>query len=268
MALPPRLLVLSKESRAEFGVLKRASARLKPRHPLPSSKVWKDSPFAWIRQRHIKARGQIGEELIAEWCASREVDCQPAAGSHVDRSIGASKVEIKLATLSKAGDYTFNQLRRQRYAYVILLGLSPATAHCWVIKKSDLWVRGRVGLRKQHGGQAARDTWMLKIRPGREPKWLLTTASQSLHDESTGGASVSSPDAFGARLESAHPASATTEPPRCRCRRRVRLRDRRSATWQRRGQRSIRSLRRCDGPVDRAAARARGHGSPCGGNQR
>ena len=81
-------------------------------------------------------------------------------------------MEVKLATLSAAGTFTFNQLRRQKYQYVVLLGVAPTFAHCWVIKKSDLWVRGRVGPRKQHGGQAARDTWMLNVAPGYEPKWL------------------------------------------------------------------------------------------------
>lgn len=167
--------------RAEFGVLKRASARIARKHPMPSSRAWRNSPFAWIRRRGIKARGQIGEELIAEWCARRGISCVPIAAPHADLLIGSSQVEIKLATLSANGDYTFNQLRKQKYAFVVLLGLSPASAHCWIIKKRHLWSVVREGLRKQHGGQAARDTWMLKVRPGAEPGWLRTRGG-SLED--------------------------------------------------------------------------------------
>ena len=130
-------------------------------------------PFAWIKTRPSRQVGSIGEQLVTGWCAAKGFDVVRTGDSDADRIINGKRVEIKFSTLWASGDYVFQQIRDQRYDYVLLLGLSPFIASCWVIPKPVLMDDApKVGLAYQHGGQAGRDTRWLRFRAEMPPSWL------------------------------------------------------------------------------------------------
>jgi hypothetical protein len=130
---------------------------------------WAGSPFAWIKTMRSRRIGKIGEQLVSGWCAAKGFDVIRSPDAEADRIIGGLRMEIKFSTLWESGTYTFQQLRNQRYDYAICLGLSPFSAHCWVIPKDVLLQN----LRPQHGGAAGRDTrWLQNLNPQSPPGWL------------------------------------------------------------------------------------------------
>jgi hypothetical protein len=144
---------------------------------------WADSPFAWILGLPSRQKGTIGERLVASWCTSKGLDVIRSHNSDADRIIEGSPVEIKFSTLwSKAPLYKFQQIRDQDYEYAICLGISPFTAHCWVIPK-DVIMRHATS---QHGGSRGHDTRWLTVYPNNPTVWLeeyggtLETASKVL----------------------------------------------------------------------------------------
>lgn len=149
------------------------SATLKGDYVDPEENLWEGSPFAWIRTRPSRQRGKIGEQLVAGWCAAKELNVLVTGDAEADRIINGKRVEIKFSTLWGMGGYKFQQLRNQNYQYVICLGLSPFNAHCWVIPKSILM--GPVkqpGVTGQHAGRMGTDTAWLSVSVRSPHRWL------------------------------------------------------------------------------------------------
>ena len=93
--------------------------------------------------------------------------------TEADRVIGGKRFEIKGSTLWKNGRYTFQQIRKQNYAALICLGISPSDAHCWIIPKRvvlEQWEAGAI--KPQHGGQRGKDTAWLKVHPAKPQEWM------------------------------------------------------------------------------------------------
>ena len=66
--------------------------------------------------------------------------------------------------LWEQGTYTFEQIRRkENYDYLFFLGISPFTAHAWIISKTDALNVAT----KQHG----EDTKWLQIDPNDNERW-------------------------------------------------------------------------------------------------
>jgi hypothetical protein len=134
---------------------------------------WEGSPFHWIKSRPSRQVGAIGEQLIAGWCAAKGLDVVRSGDSDADRVINNKRTEIKFSTLWASGDYVFQQIRDQRYDVVVLLGLSPFAASCWVVPKAVLVEHPlRPGLSHQHGGQRGQDTIWLRFRASNPPGWM------------------------------------------------------------------------------------------------
>lgn len=133
---------------------------------------WASSPFAWIRQRPSRQVGKIGEQLISEWCKEKGLIISKSGDSECDLVINDKRVEVKLSTLWESGVYTFQQIRDQNYEYAILLGLSPACAHCWVVSKK-LLKSYVIGHTPQHTGKVGTDTFWLSFPFDDPPSWLL-----------------------------------------------------------------------------------------------
>ena len=133
--------------------------------------AWEGSPFAWLRRRPSRQRGSIGEQLVAGWCAARNLNVARAPDSECDRLIESYRTEIKFSTLWASGGYKFQQFRDQRYDMAICLGVTPFDAHCWVIPKHIL-EQYVIGHTPQHGGRAGTDTAWLSVRPEAPPGWL------------------------------------------------------------------------------------------------
>lgn len=130
---------------------------------------WQHSPFRWlvvgIPSRTV---GKIGEELVLRFCKYYGIAIDKAPDSEADLIINNCRVEVKFSTLWRNGIYTFQQIRDQSYQYIVALGVSPDTAHCWVIPKSVAWSNAA----KQHGGQQGNDTRWIQIDPKNPPAWI------------------------------------------------------------------------------------------------
>jgi hypothetical protein len=132
---------------------------------------WAGSPFAWIRTLPSRQRGKIGEQLVAGWCAAKGLDVIGSGDSEADRVIAGWRVEVKFSTLWASGVYKFQQIRDQRYDYVICLGLAPFDARCWLIPKSVLREHV-IGHTPQHAGRRGTDTFWLSLSAANPPEWL------------------------------------------------------------------------------------------------
>ena len=149
------------------------AARLRSRyeHDFPQ---WQGSPFVWIKGGlPSRTKGALAEELVAEWCRSRNFIVKRSPDRECDRVIGGLRTEIKFSTLWEPGGfYKFQQFRNQRYEIAVCLGISPFNAHCWVIPKVVL-LEHVIGHTPQHGGAAGSDTAWLQVVPERTQQWLV-----------------------------------------------------------------------------------------------
>lgn len=151
----------------EFNEIAQISRMLKEEYRQESA-MWTGSPFEWITHMPSRSRGAIGEKIISMWLASYDFNISRSPDSEADRIIEGKRVEIKFSTLWKSGTYTFQQIREQNYDFVVMLGLSPQDAYCWVINKSDiikLWKIDHI-IEGQHTGREGGDTAWLHIKPG------------------------------------------------------------------------------------------------------
>ena len=135
---------------------------------------WEGSPFEWIKKLHIKSIGQAGEKMVARFLHGHGFLVTEASGTQADIEVNGKRVEVKTATMSGDGKYTFNQIRNQRYDILLCLGLSPKDAHIWVTCKKDIndgnfptqksVSVGGYSFGPQHGGKSGNaNTWMLVL---------------------------------------------------------------------------------------------------------
>lgn len=135
-------------------------------------RAWKESPFAWVKGGITsRQKGKIGEEIVSFFLRENGFDVVSSPDSEADLVVDGKRVEVKFSTLWSGGMYTFQQLRNQNYDLVFCLGISPGTAHAWVMKKADIvWDE----LRNQHGGAAGSDTWWISFTPPDTPhSWMV-----------------------------------------------------------------------------------------------
>ncbi|MGH9894733.1 MAG: hypothetical protein ACREA0_22685 [bacterium] len=131
--------------------------------------LYAGSPFEWIRKiASSRRRGKAGEVLAAAWLGRLGFDVGPPVSSGHDRLVNSRKVEIKFSTLWNGSNYVFQQLRDQDYELVVLMGLSPTTAHAWIVPKADA-IANSV---PQHGGAAGTDTRWIAFPADTPPGWL------------------------------------------------------------------------------------------------
>lgn len=150
-------------------ILAGLAAGLQVEYESTDQDTWAGSPFAWISHRSSRQKGKIGEQLLAGWCAARELNVVRSPDHEADRIIEGHRVEIKCSMRWRNGSYTFQQIRDQDYEYLVCLGLSPFDAHAWIFRKAELPFRL---LKHQHGGRAGRDTWWLSFPSDRPPEWI------------------------------------------------------------------------------------------------
>lgn len=153
-------------------ILVALSQSIKGEYVNPASDPWVGSPFEWIlRIRSSRQRGKIGEQLIAGWAATRELNVVRSPNSESDRVIENKKVEVKFSTLWTNGQYVFQQIRDQDYDFLICLGLSPYSAQAWIVSKSQL-LRDIIGnsSHSQHRGRQGSDTYWIAFKPNNPPE--------------------------------------------------------------------------------------------------
>lgn len=132
---------------------------------------WKDSPFEWVLRLPAGTKGKLGKQLVIQWCALKGLAVDKSPDSESDMLINRHRVEVKFSTLWEKGFYKFQQIRDQNYEYSICLGISPFTAHCWVVSKKILKenVIGHLG---QHTGSHGQETAWFSVNPENPPEWL------------------------------------------------------------------------------------------------
>lgn len=129
---------------------------------------WIGSPFEWLMSLPSRSRGAAGEAIVANWLAISGCNVEKPMNSGHDRLINGHKVEIKLSTLWRGGNYVWQQLRDQDYEFVLLLGLSPHGASAWCVPKRIAHDESI----PQHGGSTGTDTRWLTIRASNTPPWM------------------------------------------------------------------------------------------------
>lgn len=132
---------------------------------------WHNSRFEWIINLPSGSKGKLGKLLVQQWCALKGLSVDKSPDSQADLLINGHRVEIKFSTLWKNGIYKFQQIRDQNYDYCIFIGISPSTAHCWVIKKSIL-LKHVIGHLGQHTGLKGKDTAWVAVNPNDPPPYI------------------------------------------------------------------------------------------------
>lgn len=157
----------------EVEILASCAATLREDYLDPDENIWQESPFAWIRVRPSRQKGAIGEKLISGYLATKGFDVIRSPDREADRIIGGKRAEIKMSFLWENGSYTFQQIRDQNYEFMICLGISPFSAHCWVLPKRMIMTLRKEGkISPQHGGKGGVDTAWLIVNPKTIPAWL------------------------------------------------------------------------------------------------
>lgn len=142
---------------------------------LPENKIWTVAPFLWVYEAPEAERQEICEQLIAGWCASRELNVARSPDSEADKIIEGHRVEIKFSTLWANGSYKFQQIRDQSYDYLICLGISPFSAHAWILtKKVILKSIIHHPEHSQHRGRQGSDTYWLQVLPNKRHPLFAT----------------------------------------------------------------------------------------------
>jgi len=155
----------------EYEELVKISTKLHEQY-VDEDSMWINSPFGWIKQRPSRTIGAIGEKLVDAWLTEHGFNVTHSPNSNADRIVNGKKLEIKFSTLWKTGTYTFQQIRDQDYDFVIMLGISPHSVHCWVLEKEvimKLWKEDHV-ISSQHGGKQGADTAWVELSPQNDNK--------------------------------------------------------------------------------------------------
>lgn len=154
----------------DFDLLAGLADALEGTYPLEPDE-WPSSPFDWIRRTPSARLGVIGEKLVTAWAESCGSVVDRAPNRDYDRLINGYRVEIKTSTLWSNGSYRFSQIRDQDYDYCLCLGLSPASAHVWLLPK-DVLLKHVIGHMGQHTGAGATETAWLPVVPEFPHAWM------------------------------------------------------------------------------------------------
>lgn len=126
---------------------------------------WRESPFSWLKLAASATKGAVGKRLIERWCMTRGLRVAARPDRGCDRVIEGVRVAIKISMLGTEGTYIFEQIRDRNYELIVFLGLSPCTAHCWVIPKEIVWEHTE----PQHGAETH---WIPGLDPQNVPPWM------------------------------------------------------------------------------------------------
>ena len=157
--------VQENEGGSDFQDLVIASSHLQ-RELEETSEFWKDSPFEWILQLPSRKKGKFARELVQTWLSQEKYKITKAPGVGESLCIGEKTFSIKFSTLWTSNIYRFQQIRSDGYDYLICLGISPHTAHCWIIDKESALKNSTV----QHKGTNNAEFW-LEIDPYKQGVW-------------------------------------------------------------------------------------------------
>ncbi|MHB8134576.1 MAG: DNA-methyltransferase [Anaerolineaceae bacterium] len=131
------------------------------------SDLWKNSPMEWITHLPARSKGKLARRLISSWLSSKGIEFERVKNNGETIIINNIRYAIKFSTLWKNGIYQFQQIKVNGPDHIICFGISPFTAHCWIILTKDVVVNGNI----QHKGASNSEYW-IAINPKEIPKWL------------------------------------------------------------------------------------------------
>ena len=158
------------EQQSDFDLFASAATYIREDFDIPKSD-WEDSPFEWVITLPAATKGKLGAQLIGQWCGLKGLTINKSPDSQADILINGHRAEVKFSTLWQTGIYKFQQIRDQNYEYIICLGISPHSVHCWVIDKKTL-LEKVIGHMGQHTGKDSKETSWLQINPNSIQDWL------------------------------------------------------------------------------------------------
>jgi site-specific DNA-methyltransferase (adenine-specific) len=133
------------------------------------SVLWEDSPFDYIVELSPPRKGSLGKKMLTKWCQVKGLIVETSTEKAVDAIINGHRIVIKTSFLWSEGFYKFQQIRDQNYDYIICLGLSPQTAHCWIMGKDYVLANST----SQHGGSHGTGTSWFTVHPDNPEEWLI-----------------------------------------------------------------------------------------------
>jgi len=132
--------------------------------PLSSTdKLWRDSPYGWIRTRSSGTKGKIAVQI-----AGRILE-DAGYSPHLDE--GGIKVQdqfiiVRSSFMWGKNCWKFQQIRDTKFHYLLCLGFHPRDdAYIWLIPSHRIYANGalqkKAGLHRQHGGKkGTEDAWL------------------------------------------------------------------------------------------------------------
>ncbi len=146
------------------------AARLKAEYMAAHNRTpWLKHELEWVSRLHMRRKGKLGEQFVEDWLKKEGFNVAKASGTSADRLVDNMRAEIKLSMLSQKGTYTFNQLRKQDYAFAVCLGMSLFETHCYVVPKAEI-IDHWDDMRRQH--VSGEETRMFTMSPNDPPAWL------------------------------------------------------------------------------------------------
>lgn len=136
----------------------------------PDLAEWAACKIGWAKSLEIAVRGAVGFRLARLWLESQGLHVGKAGETRADCRVEDIPVEVKFATRSRRGTFTFNQVRDEEgYSYVLLLGVTPTQAFCWIVPRAEALSHARPQHRGQRGDGKTR---ILLFAAGAVPAWL------------------------------------------------------------------------------------------------
>lgn len=129
--------------------------------------LWKNSPFEWIVQLPARSKGKLARRLISSFFVSKGLIVDKEKNSSETIIIEKVRYAIKFSTLWTNHIYQFQQIKAGGPEKIICFGISPFSAHCWIIDRNDAIRYGN----EQHRGANGAEYW-LSIDPENPPTWL------------------------------------------------------------------------------------------------
>lgn len=184
---------------AQYRALAAAFNMTRPAN-LEEDPAWIGSPFEGVGARGPGIGGKWAERAVRYWLRENGlvVDNPLRENGPYDLIIGGDRIEQKTGT-TVDGIFRVNQIRDQKYRFVLILCLMPRRALAWLVEKNEL----RAHAKNQHA-QSERCK-MLTLDALNPPAWLGGDGSLCAALEAIRTACPTrGVDLFSAEMETSH----------------------------------------------------------------
>src|SRR5574343_98228 len=140
------------------------------------SLFWKDSLFEHLKNKSSRCKGSESEKLMKEIFKSKGFEVKKRKHSDHDFCVNGYEIELKMSTCwaEKPDAFRWQQIRKQRYDYILFLGVNPNKLYLWGMSKQaiidNIFDRDEF---RQHGGRTG----------NHENYWISTKYKKMFDDE-------------------------------------------------------------------------------------